>query len=267
MAIFCGIGTVLAFFLLPETRYQRSPLSMNGQVHHTDEFGVTQILSDEEARARFGAAINITEEAVDYRQKTYWESLSVTSPVAPNATKLGLSVLLKMASSLSSPAVLWAVMAASITLGCGIAISLTYGTVLTEGFGWSYASVGLVNCGIFPAALAAMFFAGWLGDKMNIWLARRRGGEHLPEHTLITLTFPIIVCAIGITVYAVTAKDPANRSVWGIIMGMSRAILLASDIRLTCGQAGRSSNSVLSSCSSRRLTSPPRLTRRTLDQP
>lgn len=90
---------------------------MNGQVHHTDEFGVTQILSDDEARARFGATVGTSEDESTYRQKTYIESLNPVSPVAPHATKLGLSVLAKMASSLSSPAVIWAVMAASIMLG------------------------------------------------------------------------------------------------------------------------------------------------------
>ena len=30
-------------------------------------------------------------------------------------------------------------------IGVGISMSLTYGTVLTEGFGWAPATVGLVN--------------------------------------------------------------------------------------------------------------------------
>lgn len=66
-----------------------------------------------------------------------------------------------------------------------------------------------------------MFFAGYLGDKMNLRLARRRGGEHLPEHTLVTLIFPIIVGAIGIIVFAVTANSPGRYSSWGLIMGKS----------------------------------------------
>lgn len=108
---------VLGFVLLPETRYHRSPMSYNGQVHHTDEFGVTQILSDDEARQRFGAAVGTADDIGNTRQKTYLESLNPISPVAPNAVKLGLGALAKMVSSLSSPAVLWAVLAASITLG------------------------------------------------------------------------------------------------------------------------------------------------------
>lgn len=117
ICIFATVGTVLGFFLLPETRYQRSPMSYNGQIHHTDEFGVTQVLTDEEARQRFGAAVGTSDEAANTRQKTYLESLSPISPVAPDAVKLGLGALIKMASSLSSPAVLWAILAASITLG------------------------------------------------------------------------------------------------------------------------------------------------------
>lgn len=64
-----------------------------------------------------------------------------------------------------------------------------------------------------------MFYAGYLGDKMNLWLAKRRGGEHLPEHTLVILILPIVVCSIGIIIFAVTANNTAKYSSWGLIMG------------------------------------------------
>lgn len=65
-----------------------------------------------------------------------------------------------------------------------------------------------------------MFYAGYIGDKLNLYLARRRpNGVHLPEDTLIILILPILVSAIGLIVYAITAMYPATHSDWGIIMG------------------------------------------------
>jgi hypothetical protein len=72
-----------------------------------------------------------------------------------------------------------------------------------------------------PIALLAMFWAGFLGDKMNLWLAKRRGGVHLPEDTLVVLILPTIVSMIGIVVYAVGAARPESYTSWSIIMGMS----------------------------------------------
>jgi ABC-type spermidine/putrescine transport system permease subunit II len=66
-----------------------------------------------------------------------------------------------------------------------------------------------------------MFWSGYLGDKMNLWLARRRDGTHLPEDSLISLIVPTIVSAIGIIVYALSTNDPTKYSSWGIIMGKS----------------------------------------------
>ncbi|PSK59244.1 hypothetical protein B9Z65_3568 [Elsinoe australis] len=218
LAVFAGVGLILGFFLLVETRYQRNPTSMNGQVVHTDEWGVTHILSDEEARARFGQIQDVSEHTAT-EKKSYLQQLKPYQGKAPNALRLGLGANWKMIQSCSSPAVVWAVLVASITLGIGIAMSLTYATVLTQGFGWSYKSVGLVNVGVFPASICAMIWTGILGDKLNIYLAKRRGGAHHPEDTLLQLIVPFFVGVIGVVIYGVTATNPAKYSAWGIIMG------------------------------------------------
>lgn len=66
-----------------------------------------------------------------------------------------------------------------------------------------------------------MVYSGWLGDKINIFLAKRRGGVHIPEDSLVTLIFPLIVGAIGIVIYGLSAQSPLKYGVWGLIMGWS----------------------------------------------
>jgi len=219
LTIFCAVGIVLGFFLLTETKYERSPTSLNGQVIATDEWGVTHIVSDAEARERFGHLQDATDGVIP-EKKRYIQTLNpVAAGVAKNPLRVAVSANVKMIQALSSPAVIWAILASSIALGGGIAISLTYSTVLTTKFHWSEASVGLVNVGIFPASIAATLYAGFIGDKMNIWLAKRRGGVHTPEDSLVQLIIPFFVGIIGLVIYAVTAMYPESHSAWGVIMG------------------------------------------------
>ncbi|KAL1296794.1 hypothetical protein AAFC00_000255 [Neodothiora populina] len=98
-------------------------------------------------------------------------------------------------------------------------MSLVYGTILTTSFGWSQESVGLVSIGTFLVSLAAMFYAGWVGDKLNLWLAKHRQGIHQPEDTLLQLIVPLFIGAVGIIIFAIRAMYPKRHSVWGIIMG------------------------------------------------
>ncbi|KAK3671648.1 hypothetical protein LTR78_008381 [Recurvomyces mirabilis] len=219
LTILGAVGFALIFFLVPETRYSRSPMAMEGQVCYTDEFGHTMLLTDAEARERFGATLEGQANNEFGPRVSYVRSLNPVTSAVPNAFRVGGGALVKMVSSLSSPGVIWAILATSISLGVTIAMSLTYGEILTTDFGWSMASVGLINCGGFPAAIVAMALAGPLSDKLILYMASRRGGVHRPEDILITLAFPSLVSAIGIIIYGVTAQNPAAHSAWGIIMG------------------------------------------------
>jgi hypothetical protein len=87
----------------------------------------------------------------------------------------------------------------------------------------------VAKCGILPIALVAMFWSGFLGDKLNLWLAKRRNGTHIPEDSLVILVFPTIVSMIGIIVYALTADRPEIYTSWGIIIGLSLSQLFAID--------------------------------------
>jgi hypothetical protein len=79
-----------------------------------------------------------------------------------------------------------------------------------------------------------MFWSGWLGDKTNLWLARRRGGTHMPEDSLVSLILPTIVSMIGIIIYALAANSPEKYSSWGIIMGGSHPGLVRLSAIVLC---------------------------------
>ncbi len=71
-----------------------------------------------------------------------------------------------------------------------------------------------------PASIAAMLYAGYLGDKFTLWMAKRNGGVHTPEHRLPLLIIPGIVGFGGILLYGFTASNPNhNLSWWAPVMG------------------------------------------------
>ena len=92
-------------------------MTVSGQLYHTDEFGVTRVLTDEQAR-EYGISANDSSDNTSYAPKrSFISTLNPIRPVSPNGFSLAGNVLLKMLSCLSSPAVVWAILASSISLG------------------------------------------------------------------------------------------------------------------------------------------------------
>lgn len=167
LTIAIGIGLFLTLFFSFETRYQRAPTSIDGQIVFTDAFGVTHILSDEEARERM-AEIPEIETTIDTQvpKKSYLQLIKPFESMTPNGPRLALDSYIDMAKAFISPGILFAVMLAAISLGVPIAISLTYDTVLQKSYGWPASSVGLINVSssslsINTTANGLTFFTAW----------------------------------------------------------------------------------------------------------
>lgn len=212
-----AISFIFAFFLLPETRFGRSPISLSGRTIHTDEFGHTLVMTNEEALQRFGHID--TDLRAPEPKRTYLQELKPWSTIAPSAFKVWWGAYVKIGKSFTSPAVIWALLLSSMSLGIGIAVSFVYSVVLEVSYKWSPSSVGLFNVGIIPASFLAMAYSGWFGDKMNLWLAKRNGGVHRPEHQLVNLIFACLAGVIGLVAIVLPASNPENYSAWGMVIG------------------------------------------------
>jgi hypothetical protein len=209
---------------------------LNGQVIYTDEFGATRVLTDPHAIAQLGELNGDLDANVE--KKTFIQELKPWSDVTPNGFKVWLTAYLKIAKSATSPAVIYALLVSSISLGVSIGITLVYSSVLEEGYHWSPRDVGLFNVGswlpkqiiieslansgqggVMPACMMAMFYSGFCADKINVWLARRNGGVHKPEHHLLHLIVPFLTGVIGIVAIAVCSQYPNKLSAWGLVLG------------------------------------------------
>jgi hypothetical protein len=216
-AITAGVGLILGIFFSFETRYQRPAASLDGQIVVTDHFGVTRILDEDEGReylerdGAFGANHN---DGTPQTFKTYAQFLNPWSGITPNAGALVFHSYAAMLKALTCPGIWFAILAPSITLGVAIAISLTYNNVLEHNYNWPAENIGLINLAPIPASYIAMFFAGYGGDKITVYMAKRNGGIAKPEYRLIPLIFPFITGIAGILIYSYTSNNTHHNLSW-----------------------------------------------------
>ncbi|PYI19020.1 MFS general substrate transporter [Aspergillus violaceofuscus CBS 115571] len=210
-----GVGLVLVVFGCFETRYQRGAIFLQNQAVITDEYGVTRVLGEEEARAWLAAQGETTAPGAGVHppaKKSYRQMLSPWPGVSARPVRTVLKTWWQMVESFSSPGVLYATLLASVVLGASVGVSLTYNTVLEYNYGWSASAIGLINLGGVFGGLGGMLYAGIFGDRFIVWAAKRAGGVHQPEHHLLLLIAPGLLAVASLILYGFTADGNAT---WG----------------------------------------------------
>jgi MFS family permease len=218
-AIAVGFGLVLNVFCAFETRFSRPATSVDGVVVITDEYGVTHTLSDEEAQDRLAEmnAQGVAEATdIDEERTTYLQKLKPWSKPHAQPVRMILAAWARMAQCLTSPAILYVVLIASITLGCVVDMSLTYDAVL-QAKGWAPKDIGLINIGSVIGAVLGAIYSSLLGDRFVIWMAKRNHGVHKPEHRLIVLAMPAVLGVAMLLVYGFTSASQ-HASWWGPVL-------------------------------------------------
>lgn len=218
-----AVGLIFVVFGAFETRYVRAPTAIDGQVVITDEFGVTRVYSDGEAREHLAEIERMTAESeahtVQPTQKTYLELIRPWSPISKQPIRIVFMYYVHTIGAFSSPGIVFAVLLSSIVLGTTIAISLTYNTVLQQHYGWPARNIGLINIGGMVGGFLGMVYAGWPADKFAVWMAKRNNGVHKPEHRLLVLLPPAILGVASTLLYGFTANG--NATWWGPCLGVA----------------------------------------------
>ena len=180
--ILSSVGAVLVLFAAPETKFDRPAFAIDGKPAKVDAFGNLVMLSESEASevALHDGGLDDHDGPAD--SMTYPESLTRLAPFKIGDFKLILTVYKYMGLALLDPAILWALGASSIVLGITIGQSLTFGTILQTKYMWAHQHTGLIYLGSIPLSALMYLTTGWGGDKINLALARRNHGVHLPEH-------------------------------------------------------------------------------------
>lgn len=211
-AITIAFGLVLAVLFQFETSYRRSSQFVNGRLIVTDQFGVTRMLTELETREHIETH-GLPGSDEDLRpKKSYIQMLIPWSSPTESPLTLVPRTTFQIFEAFMSPGILYATLVASVVLGSSIGMSLSYNTVLQYNYHWPPKSIGLINLGGVFGGFGGMLYAGFLGDKFIIYMARRNNGIHEPEHRLPLFIFPGILAVVSLLLYGFTAAGGAT---WG----------------------------------------------------
>lgn len=205
-AILAGAQFVVSIFLLPETKYERSLASFQENVSNSSREDL-EATTDRPTKESAICTQRPELDFVNYAPRT-WRSDMRLWVGTPEWTK-ALSVLKQTFVVMLFPNVFWAMCLNGLTLGINIAISTTYGNILTAApYNWPDRSASYVNIGQVPVALAALPLLGYGSDIFIKWMARRNGGIHEPETRIATLALPILIGIFTAILYGQGAQHP-----------------------------------------------------------
>jgi hypothetical protein len=144
-AILSGVQLIAAFFLLPETKYERSLSSYQENSKNSSSTD----LEAESADGKHALSICTTRPALDlvnYAPRTFRSDMRLW--VGPVEWNKAVEVWKNIFELMFFPNVLWALCINGLTLGVNIAIGTTYGTILhSPPYNWPDNSVSYINCG------------------------------------------------------------------------------------------------------------------------
>ncbi|KAL4862696.1 hypothetical protein BDV12DRAFT_207056 [Aspergillus spectabilis] len=205
-AILAGAQLLLAFFFLPETKYERSLASFQA----SDSGEETDAADQKKTDAGGGIAMCTERPPLDFERYAprTWKSDMRLWVGKPDWYKVW-EVLRQTFELLFFPNVFWALLLNGLTIGTNIAIGTTYANILhAPPYNWPNKSASYVNIGQIVVALAALPLLGHGSDYIVKRCAKRNNGLHEPETRIISLVFPIIVGTFTAVLYGQAGQYP-----------------------------------------------------------
>ena len=183
-ATLIGLVTILLFFTMPETSYNRkSPPSVPSQNIDDSKGKETVTESHQEIQAKHSYIYTLKL----YHGKLTHESL--------------WHIFLRPLVMLILPPVAWATLVMSVTIGFLVAISSNFATAFDEVYEFEAYQSGLCfAAGLIGSALG-IFFGGVVSDWIAEYFTKRNGGVREPEFRLPAISFGLITAPLALALY------------------------------------------------------------------
>ncbi|KAE8362251.1 major facilitator superfamily domain-containing protein [Aspergillus caelatus] len=207
-AVLAGALCVLTFFLLPETKYERSLSAYQEESSSGDEMPMEGFNDGKPNHPETAACTERPElDFVNYTPRTFKSDLRLWIG-KPEWFKIW-EVLRQTAELLLFPNVLWALLLNGLVIGVNVAIGTTYSTILSGApYNWPNSSASYINCGQILVAVVALPLLGHGSDWLVKFRAKRNNGLHEPETRLIPLILPAVVGTFTSSLYGEGAAHP-----------------------------------------------------------
>ncbi|KAG6001020.1 hypothetical protein E4U21_004778 [Claviceps maximensis] len=181
---------IIVFFVLPETKFERSDDEMKG-------IPATPLRPGQ------------TRPDIDYQKytvRTWKEDLRVYQGKAD--WNQGLTALWDSLRTFFYPHLFFITMLNSAVIAATLAAGYTVAPqLLTAPWSWTFYHLGFCLLPVIFAAVASFVVSGWGADRLANWLARKRGNRD-PEIQALNLVLPCLVGVIGCLLFGFAGENP-----------------------------------------------------------
>jgi MFS family permease len=192
-----GTLTLVVFFTMPETSFNRSPATVPIDLHGASK------LYDKSAESTDGTVIRHLESgsAGPLVKRSYVQNLRIYNG---QLTKESLfKLFLRPIALLALPPVLWATLVMSVTIGFLVAISSNFAAAFQATYNFKPYQSGLCFISGFLGSLAGILCGGHLSDLVANFFTKRNGGIREPEMRLPSICVSLVVAPVGLILYGV----------------------------------------------------------------
>ena len=197
-----GAATILVFFTMPETSFNRSPVSVPTDLNSTSKL-YTETDSTEKSQQ------HITHAEAGARlvpkKHSYIQSLRLNNGVLTRESLL--KMFFRPVALLILPPVLWATLVMSVTIGFLVAISSNFATAFATTYNFAAWQSGLCFISGLTGSLLGIGGGGWFSDKVANYLTKRNGGIREPEMRLPAIMLGLIASPLGLVLYGVGVNN------------------------------------------------------------
>lgn len=177
--------TIVVFFTMPETSYNRSPVNVASDLSETAE------KLDEGA----------THPDRQHIKRTYKQNLKLFNGRFTNESFWKLFI--RPVTMLILPPVLWAVLVMSVTIGFLVAITSNFASAFSDTYNFASWQSGLCFIAGFIGSAIGIFFGGNVSDWIADFFTRRNGGIREPEFRLPAISIGMITAPLALILYGV----------------------------------------------------------------
>ena len=195
---------------MPETKYIRPLVAYKGVTAEHGNHTSFIPISDPENLKDTAHVLTIHDQrfldTINYAPRTRLSDLRIF--VNPTDWMEAVRCLKHMFQLFWFPNVFWILSMNGIFLGVNIAMGLTYGNILTDGYHWANKYISVAQSGQVVVAFICIPMLGYGSDIIVKYMARRNGGVHEPEHRLLTLITPLLLGTMFAIIYGQAAAFP-----------------------------------------------------------
>ncbi|KAF3407416.1 hypothetical protein DPV78_000321 [Talaromyces pinophilus] len=185
-----GVTTMLVIFTFPETSYKRQITT--DATHHVEAVEDSSKVSETKVEENVAP--------VPQRQ-SYTQSLRIFTTTYTDESLFKLAV--RPIFALALPAVFWATLISSVTIGMIVVISANFSTAFSAIYGFETWQSGLTFIASIIGSLIAIFVGGHFTDFIADKLTLRNGGIRTPEMRLPALLVSLISSPLACILYGV----------------------------------------------------------------